>query len=54
MPVAAFTAYVRRPSGDMPPYTARVLPDSDLAAIHAFLAALPPPKDVSAIPLLQP
>src|SRR5262245_25621814 len=30
---AAFSRYVRQPTGQMPPYTAKVLPDTDLANI---------------------
>jgi mono/diheme cytochrome c family protein len=54
IPFARFTAYVRQPTGDMPPYTARVLSDQDLAAMYAFLQALPQPPAVSTIPLLVP
>lgn len=41
LPLPAFTAYVRAPAGDMPPYRAKVLLDADLAAIHAYLATRP-------------
>lgn len=51
---ARFTAYVRNPSGDMPPFTAKVLSDDDLAAIYAFLQARPTPPPVKDIPLLAP
>ena len=54
LPYAAFAAYVRRPAGEMPPYTAKVLPDRDLADIYAFLQALPAPPPVSSVPLLAP
>jgi ubiquinol-cytochrome c reductase cytochrome c subunit len=53
MPLAAFTAYVRSPRGDMPPYTAKVLSDRDLADMHAFLEGLPQPRQVKDIPLLS-
>ena len=52
MPLAALTAYVRTPAGEMPPYTAKVLSDRDVADIHAFLSALPAPAPVADIPLL--
>ena len=49
---AAFSRYVRQPTGQMPPYTAKVLSDADLANIYAFLQARPaPPVNV---PLLKP
>jgi ubiquinol-cytochrome c reductase cytochrome c subunit len=54
MPVPAFRAYVRKPLNDMPPYSEKVLSDRDVADIHAFLTALPPPPDVKTIPLLRP
>jgi ubiquinol-cytochrome c reductase cytochrome c subunit len=53
MPLAAFTRYVRQPSGQMPPYTAKVLTDAELAAIYAFVEARPAPKPVESIPLLK-
>jgi mono/diheme cytochrome c family protein len=51
MTVPVFTAYVRNPR-QMPPYTAKVVPDAQLADIWAYLQTLPRsplPKD---IPLL--
>ena len=38
----------------MPPYTAAVLSNQDLADIYAFLAARPQPPALSSIPLLAP
>jgi len=54
-PVAlkAMIAYVRHPTGQMPPVTAKVVSDSDLADIHAFLATIPEPKPIKDIPLLN-
>lgn len=50
--VAALTAYVRKPGGGMPPYSAKVMSDAEAADIRAYLATIPePPKD---IPLLKP
>src|SRR5215510_10367072 len=40
---ATFTRYVRAPSGQMPPYTAKVVSDADLANIYAFLQSRPEP-----------
>ena len=50
---AAFSRYVRQPAGQMPPYTAKIVSDTDLAHIHAFLRALPEPPAVQSIPLLK-
>jgi ubiquinol-cytochrome c reductase cytochrome c subunit len=48
----ALTAYVRKPGGGMPPYSAKVMSDLEVADIRAYLATIPePPKD---IPLLKP
>ena len=49
----AFATYLRSPRGEMPPYTAKVLSDQQLADIYAYLAALPPPPAVDTIPLLK-
>ena len=43
LPYPAFAAYVRHPGREMPPYTAKVLSDADLAAIYAYVSALPAP-----------
>jgi mono/diheme cytochrome c family protein len=51
---AAFSAYVRAPTEEMIPYTAKVLPDSELADIFEFLRTLPPPPAVDSIPALSP
>jgi len=50
---AAFSRYVRQPTGQMPPYTSRIVSDTDLAHIYAFLQALPEPPAVQSIPLLK-
>jgi mono/diheme cytochrome c family protein len=54
LPFARFAPYVRNPAGDMPPYTAKVLSDEELAAIYAFLQARPQPPAVNGIPQLAP
>ena len=43
MPYAGFSRYVRAPRQQMPPYTDRVLPDTDLADIYAFVQSRPKP-----------
>ena len=54
IPQPRFVAYVRNPSGDMPPFTAKVISDDDLAKIYAFLQSRPAPPPVKDIPLLAP
>ena len=54
LPYEAFSAYVRHPSGTMPPYTEKVAPGQDLADIHAYLASLPASPKAKDIPLLNP
>ena len=43
LPFAGFAKYVRAPTGQMPPYTAKVVTDQELADIRAFLASRPRP-----------
>jgi mono/diheme cytochrome c family protein len=50
---AAFSKYVRQPTGEMPPYTGKVLTDTGLADVYAFLQSVPRPPDVDDIPLLK-
>jgi ubiquinol-cytochrome c reductase cytochrome c subunit len=54
IPLPRFAAYVRNPAGDMPPFTAKVISDDDLAKIYAFLQSRPTPPPVKDIPLLAP
>jgi mono/diheme cytochrome c family protein len=49
---ATFARYVRRPTGQMPPYTAKVVSDQELADIYAFLVTIPPPPAANTIPIL--
>lgn len=53
LPFDAFKAYVRDPTGSMPPFHQQILPDSDLADIYAYLESRPKPKSPSDIPLLH-
>lgn len=52
IPFTNFKKYVRQPTGQMPPYTAKVVKDGELADIYAFLESLPAPPPVSTVPLL--
>ena len=53
LPYPAFSNFVRSSTGEMPTFTAKVLPDQDLADIHAYLRSKPAAPNPSAIPLLQ-
>ena len=48
----AFVAWVRTTSGDMPPYTEKVLPEQDLIDIYAYMQSVPKAPDHKNIPLL--
>ena len=50
---AAFSKYVRQPTGEMPPYTGKVVSDKELADIYAFLQSIPQPPPAKSIPLLN-
>ena len=52
-PWSAFANYTRTPNGQMPPYTEKVLPHSDLADIYAYMQSIPKPPDPKSIPLLN-
>ena len=49
-----FVTYMRAPRGEMPPYSAKVIAEKDIADIYAYLASLPPAPAVDSIPLLKP
>lgn len=53
LPLAGFSAYVRRPTNQMPPYTEKVVSNADLMNIHAFIQSRPSPPPVASVPLLQ-
>jgi ubiquinol-cytochrome c reductase cytochrome c subunit len=48
---AAFSRYVRQPTGQMPPYTTKVVSDADLTNIYAFVQSRPAPA--ANVPLLR-
>jgi len=54
-PLAAevFTAFVRTSNRAMPPFSEEILPNDDLADIHAYLQSIPKPADYKTIPLLN-
>jgi ubiquinol-cytochrome c reductase cytochrome c subunit len=50
---AAFSRYVRQPTGQMPPYTVKVVSEADLTSIYAFVQSRPAPPSVQSIPILK-
>jgi len=52
-PLAYITAFVRNTRGAMPPYSEKILPNADLADIHAYLQSRPAAPDPKTIPLLN-
>jgi mono/diheme cytochrome c family protein len=49
----AFNRYVRRPTGQMPPYTVKVVSDADMAHIYAYVQSRSTPPAAQSIPLLR-
>jgi ubiquinol-cytochrome c reductase cytochrome c subunit len=54
IPYSGFVGYLRQPSGQMPPYTAKAASDAQLADIYVFLQSRPQAAPSKSIPLLQP
>ena len=52
MTVDRFTTYVHNPR-QMPPYTAKLLPDAQLADLFAYVKSLPDSPAAKNIPLLS-
>jgi ubiquinol-cytochrome c reductase cytochrome c subunit len=52
-PYAGLLAYIRRPSGNMPAFSATILPDKDVADIYAYLSSIKPGKSAAELPLLS-
>ena len=53
LPEAAFLRQLRAPMGVMPPYSADVLTDAQVAAIYDYLRSLPASRETKDIPLLK-
>ena len=49
LPLAAFIRYVRAPRLQMPPYTAKVMPDQELADVRAYLNSVPKPAPATVL-----
>ena len=47
-----FLRYIRKPTGQMPPYTAKITSDAELTDIYTYLQSIPHPRDAKKIPLL--
>jgi mono/diheme cytochrome c family protein len=54
VPFARFVQYIRNPTGEMPPYSTRVLTDQEIADLFAWVNARPRPPAVSSLPQLAP
>jgi mono/diheme cytochrome c family protein len=53
LPWLGFQIYVRRPGGQMPAFSEKVLSDAELADIYAFLTGVPAGRGAAEISLLQ-
>jgi len=53
IPQAALIAYVRKPTGTMPSYSAAILSEKDAADIWAYLASIPVGRTAAQIPTLN-
>jgi mono/diheme cytochrome c family protein len=51
--IDGFARYIHAPTGNMPPYTSKVVSDQEVADIYAFLKSLPTPPPAKDIPLLN-
>jgi mono/diheme cytochrome c family protein len=48
-----FQSYIRKPTGQMPPYASKAVSDQDAADIYAYLKSIPMPPKGKDIPLLN-
>jgi mono/diheme cytochrome c family protein len=51
--IDAFARYIHAPTGNMPPYTTKVVSDQNVADIYAFLRTVPAAAQAKDIPLLD-
>ncbi len=51
--VQGLIRYVRRPAGQMPAFTEKVMSDRELADVYAYLKTIPAPKPAKDVPLLN-
>jgi ubiquinol-cytochrome c reductase cytochrome c subunit len=52
VPYPRFAQYLRTPTGEMPPYTTKVLSERDIADIYAWVSARPKPPAADTLPQL--
>jgi ubiquinol-cytochrome c reductase cytochrome c subunit len=52
IPYSAYIAQLRKPRAEMPPYSAKLVSDTDAANIYAYLSSIPASKTAAQIPLL--
>jgi mono/diheme cytochrome c family protein len=52
LPYDGLAAFVRTTSGEMPPYSQKLVSDAELADIYAYLQSIKPGPDWKSIPLL--
>jgi ubiquinol-cytochrome c reductase cytochrome c subunit len=53
IPYANFIAYIRAPRADMPPYSAKILPENVAQDIYAYIASIPAGPHADSIALLK-
>jgi ubiquinol-cytochrome c reductase cytochrome c subunit len=53
IPFEVLSRYVRKPTGEMPPYTSKVISDQELADIYVFLQSRPHAPTAKASALLK-
>lgn len=53
LPLAAMQAYVHAPTGQMPPFSAKILSNDDIARIHVYLDSIPANPPVAGLALLN-
>jgi mono/diheme cytochrome c family protein len=53
LPFDGLAPFVRMTSGEMPPYSQKLLSDADLADIYAYLLSVPRPPPLASLPLLN-
>ena len=53
LPWETFSSFVRSTNRAMPPFSEKILSDSDLADIYAYLQSIPKPPEPNSIPLLN-
>ncbi len=53
LPYEAFVMQLRKPSSEMPPYEAKIVPEQTAADLYAFLKAQPKSPEAKDLPLLN-